>query len=65
MLLFQLTPDPMAFLIFLAYGSIYAGAYSALLDKGYENTSAAVVASVWPATTLVFLSRKLFLAIVK
>ena len=53
----------MAFLIFLAYGSIYTGAYSALLHKGYENTSAAVVASVWPIAGLILLSRKLFLAI--
>jgi hypothetical protein len=51
------------FLIFLAYGSIYIGAYSALIYKGYENTSAAVVASVWPVAGLILLSRKLFLAI--
>lgn len=63
MLLFQLTPDPMAFLIFLAYGSIYAGAYTALLAKGYGNTSASLLAVIWPVTTLVFLSRTLFLAI--
>jgi hypothetical protein len=53
----------MALLILIAYISIYTGAYTALLDKGYGNTSAALVASVWPATTLVFLSRKLFLFI--
>ena len=53
----------MAFLIFLAYGSIYAGAYSAQLEKSYRNTNAALLASVWPVTTLVFLSRQLFLVI--
>jgi len=53
----------MAFLIFLAYGSIYAGAYTALLAKGYGNTRASLLAAIWPVTTLVFLSRTLFLAI--
>ena len=55
----------MTFLIFLAYGSIYVGAYSAFLDKGYVNASAAVVAAVWPVAALVLLSRRLFLAIVE
>ena len=63
MLLFQLTPDPMAFLIFLAYVSIYAGAYTALLAKGYGKNTASLLAAIWPVTTLVFLSRTLFLAI--
>jgi hypothetical protein len=63
MLLFQLTPDPMAFLIFITYSSIYTGAYSALLAKGYGKTIAPLLAAIWPVTTLVFLSRTLFLAI--
>jgi hypothetical protein len=53
----------MALLILIAYISIYTGAYSALLAKGYGNTSAFLLAAVWPVTTLVFLSRTLFLAI--
>jgi len=53
----------MAFLIFITYSSIYTGAYSALLAKGYGKTSASLLAAIWPVTTLVFLSRTLFLAI--
>jgi hypothetical protein len=60
---FSINADPMAFLIFLAYGSIYAGAYSALLAKGYGKITAPLLAAIWPVTTLMFLSRTLFLAI--
>jgi hypothetical protein len=60
---FLINADPMAFLISLAYSSIYIGAYSALLYKGYGKIFASLLAFVWPVTALVFLSRKLFLFI--
>jgi hypothetical protein len=53
----------MAFLIFITYGSIYTGSYSALLAKDYGKTTASLLAAIWPVTTLVSLSRTLFLAI--
>jgi len=36
----------MAFLIFITYGIIYTGAYTAILAKGYGNTSASLLAAI-------------------
>jgi|688.fasta_scaffold2831648_1 hypothetical protein len=48
----------------LAYNAIYAGAYCALLAKGWPSNDSLWVGLVWPLAALVFVSRKLFLAIV-
>jgi hypothetical protein len=54
----------MFFLFTAAYASTCCGAYCALLERKYLSGSSALLAWVWPITALVFVSRKVFLAIV-